>query len=158
MNMAGMNQIGGPVGCGQPTNGIQGGRRNTPEEPAHQDRFHGYIYEYFIKEKHWDVARSMLQAGLVSGHSQKASPGGRPLNGVNDLSDDVKEEKKPDDLPEPPIQQQTPGAEYSFLWEWWCVFWDMYKARRGQAQNSPSAQLLGHQRVSLSSPCWLPSC
>jgi hypothetical protein len=58
--------------------------------------------------------------------------------------DDI-DSKRPDDLPAPSLPRE--GPESCFLYEWWCLFWDMFQAQRGKSDNRNAVQYIAHTQV-----------
>lgn len=163
VNMANMGPMGGPVG-GPPmmNNGATGGPQQGGAQrqlQAHQDNrllLNTYIYEYFLRYGMFDCARAILNSDAQI-KVQKDSPGGRRDengnllgNGLGDdhMDTDSKEEmdqKRPDDLPAPQIP--TPLPDSCFLYEWFCLFWDMLNAQKGKGSNGQVAQYVQHAQV-----------
>ena len=139
--MAAMNANGGPVD-GTPIMGNMPHPKRMNTDPREQ--LNTYIYDYFLRNEHYQAARSMLESGLKmsTGQPQKPSPKNRP-NGVDSMDTG-------DDLPVPQLPQNQ-MAENSFLLDWWVQFWDIYQATKNRG-NGPSkgAQYIAHTRVSLS--------
>lgn len=132
MNMGGM---GGPVGgapppqqnAGTPTNG---GGLNANDTAETVKRLNTYIYDYFLRNQHYEIARAMHQSNTMEIFTQpKQSPNQRQNqpNGIDDMDTD-----RPKDLPDPGLQ----NTEGPFLQDWWFQFWDIYNGRR----NNPSKQ------------------
>lgn len=160
VNMAAMNAMGGQVGGGMPmmNNGIPGGQRQQQQQHAQQqvqqaqhqqqistspetakEKLNTYIYEYFIHNQMYDCARA-LRDSKVPINLDHNSPGRRrAANGMEVGGSDGMEDTKdsfndiPADLPEPGVPKDS---EESFLYEWWCLFWDMYNAQRGNSKNA----------------------
>jgi hypothetical protein len=167
MNMAGMNPAvmaaGGPVGGGMimmnngsPATQVNVG--NSPEQVKAQ--LNTYIYEYFLKLGHYDIARSLLREEKFELRTKppvKQSPGRRKdaeVNGVDgDSMDTDAKDDIPDDLPRPMHvgDASTPGV--GFLFEWFSIFSDLFTAHRsskmqgGQGGNMGTAAqyLMQHQ-------------
>ncbi|PVH97658.1 hypothetical protein DM02DRAFT_644063 [Periconia macrospinosa] len=136
--MANMN-AGGPV-TGTPIMN-NGQRRPQGQMMEPRDQLNTYIYDYFIRNNHPQVARMMIKCDLkmkLGDRNQKTSPSGRNVNGVGDMDSD-----SIDDLPpaEVPAGQVT---ENSFLLDWWVQFWDIYSAARGSGNKG--TQYTGHVR------------
>ncbi|KAF2100860.1 hypothetical protein NA57DRAFT_74459 [Rhizodiscina lignyota] len=140
MNMAGMAGAGGPVGGGaQAANAMARGAIN--QNRVRLDMLNTYIYDYFIRQEQWDVARAMHKAAKTSDNMPlsfadgKPSPSGRDVNGVGDAMDtDSKDFKKPADLPD----SKFGPNDGCFLMDWWSQFWDLYDGQRqkgGQVMN-----------------------
>ncbi|KAK7544942.1 uncharacterized protein J3D65DRAFT_44490 [Phyllosticta citribraziliensis] len=153
-NMVTMNSQGGPVG-GTPlmNNGgtplANNGGARGPSDP--QTLLNTYIYDYFLKNHHWDLARQVkneLHPNTKPVTGPKPSPGRRDVNGVDDAMDtDSKDDlhKCPDDLPQAAVPSDA--TENSFLFDWWSQFWDIFNAQRQrQPGTKTSFQYLQHQR------------
>ncbi|EOD49654.1 putative camp-dependent protein kinase pathway protein [Neofusicoccum parvum UCRNP2] len=141
--MAAMQQQGGPVG-GTPLMQASGARgSNDP-----QTMLNTYIYDYFLKNHQWDLARQVKEMLVINtGAAPKPSPGGRNVNGVDDMDTDSKDEmhKRPDDLP--PAAVPSDPSENSFLFDWWTQFWDIFNAQRQRSKpGSAQLQYLAHTR------------
>ena len=140
--MTALNQAAGPVGGASSTN--NGGFRT--DNLSNRQQLNTYIYDYFLKNEHYGLARA-LQKEL----SIYASPslGKRDVNGIDDsMETDSKEDSqvRPDDLPLPTILDNTEG---SFLYDWWCQFWDIWCAHRRKVTAGPvPTQYLAHAQVS----------
>ncbi|KAF4302131.1 cAMP-dependent protein kinase pathway protein [Botryosphaeria dothidea] len=142
--MAAMNHQGGPVG-GTPL--MQAGGARGSNDP--QTMLNTYIYDYFLKNHHWDLARQVKDVLVINtGTAPKPSPGGRrDMNGVDDMDTDSKDEmhKRPDDLP--PAAVPSDPSENSFLFDWWTQFWDIFNAQRQRSKpGSAQLQYLAHTR------------
>jgi hypothetical protein len=162
-NMASMNAMGGPVGGGMAmmNNGLPGGgQRAAPVTDNHQQRsrLNTYIYEYFLRNEMWDCARAIISSDQPI-NVIKSSPGRRRDangnmvdNGVSpegvdgDSKDDV-DSKRPDDLPAPNLPKEC--SESCFLYDWWCLFWDMFNAQRGKGNSHSVLQYVTHTQVSI---------
>ncbi|KAL0264522.1 hypothetical protein SLS55_000472 [Diplodia seriata] len=144
-NMAAMQQQqGGPVG-GTPL--MQAGGARNSMDP--QTMLNTYIYDYFLKNHHWELARQVKDALVINiGAPAKPSPGGRrDVNGVDDMDTDNKDDvhKRPDDLP--PAAVPIDPSENSFLFDWWHQFWDIFNAQRQRSKpGSAQLQYLAHTR------------
>ena len=143
--MAAMNAAGGmAVGTPMMNNG---GPRSEPM--SNKQQLNTYIYDYFIKNGHFELARFAQRELPINVLPQpKASPGRRDVNGVDGTADgDIKDEnlKRPDDLPLPSIPDNTEG---SFLFDWWCQFWEIWSAhRRKIPPGATASQYLTHAQV-----------
>ncbi len=153
VNMGGMNAMGGPVGGGMPmmNNGAGGVRQPMPPNNNDQrSQLNTYIYEYFLRNGMYDCARSLLNSEQPI-NVEKDSPGRRRENGTGDEGgegdnkDDI-DSKQPNDLPNPAIPKECP--ESCFLYEWWCLFWDMFNAQRGKGDARSVLQYVTHTQVS----------
>ena len=152
VNMGGMNAMGGPVGGGMPAmnNGAApGARQAMPND--NRSQLNTYIYEYFLRNGMYDCARSLLNSDQPM-NLMKDSPGRRRddngSNGGDDGGEDSKDDidsKRPEDLPAPNLPKDTP--ESCFLYEWWCLFWDMFNAQRGKGEGRNILQYVTHTQV-----------
>ena len=138
LNMAGMGSVGGPVG---------GPHLMNSGSSDHTKNLNTYIYDYFLKNGHFELARAVHNTLAVNTTMDntnadiKRSPR-RDVNGVSDgMDDDSKDNvhKIPDDLPRPKLPPT--GNDNSFLLDWWCQFWEMWSARRGRNQGAAHAYL-----------------
>jgi hypothetical protein len=150
VSMGGMNAMGGPVGGGMPmmNNGAAGVRQPMPAND-NRSQLNTYIYEYFLRNGMYDCARSLLNSDQPM-NVIKDSPGRRrDENGGDegadgDSKDDI-DSKRPADLPEPNLPKECP--ESCFLYEWWCLFWDMFNAQRGKGDGRNVLQYVTHTQV-----------
>jgi hypothetical protein len=162
------NSMGGPVG-GPPlmNNGAavapQQGGAPRQLQANHDNRLllNTYIYEYFLRYGMFDCARAILNSDAQV-KVQKDSPGGRRDengniigNGLGDdpMDTDSKDEmdqKRPDDLPAPQVPMPLPDS--CFLYEWFCLFWDMLNAQKGKGNIPLVSQYVQHAQVCLPSP------
>lgn len=172
VGMANMNPMGGPVG-GAPMPVMNNGGVNPQAAAAanaaaaaaarqqqqgsdnHRAALNTYIYEYFIRYGMIDCARSLLnsdQQVMVhkDGANRRRDDNGNVINGVDesmdtDSKDDI-DSKLPDGLPAPRLP--TPSSDTSFLYEWFCLFWDIYNAQRAKGGNGTVNQYVAHTQVS----------
>lgn len=143
-----MNAMGGGVG---PSNGQQMMNTGTPGGMAsgmdgNRVKLHTYIYDYFLKNEYYDLARSVHERLDLETLSQtKQSPNTKQVNG-DSMDADNKDDAhgKPADLP---LAAIAPGvSEGSFLFDWWCQFWDCFNAQRSRGPAA-SKQYLNHVQV-----------
>ena len=152
VNMGGMPAMGGPVGGGMPAmnNGAGPGVRQSMPVNDNRSQLNTYIYEYFLKNEMYDCARSLLQSkqpmSLVKDSPGRQGDGGAGDDGGDADSKDDIDSKRPSDLPAPNLPMDTP--ESCFLYEWWCLFWDMFNATRGKAEGRNVLQYVNHTQVS----------
>lgn len=147
MSGPGVAGAGGPV----PRNDTNG-----PSGPADaKTLLNTYIYDYFMKEEQLDLAKALLEKSSLQVSTQqptKTSPSRRDINGVdddNDSKDEVK--KKLAEMPVPKVPGNCPGD--AFLYDWWCIFWDVWGASRQKTKSATTAgRYLDHTQVSLH--CW----
>jgi hypothetical protein len=146
VNMGGMN-MGGPV-AGMPVmnNGNPGQQRVPPSDPRAQ--LNTYIYEYFLKNEMYECARAIVKSEQplnLDKEGMRRDENGNILgNGINDSMDtDIKEDsdsKRPDDLPAPVIGGAVSNSDACFLYDWWCLFWDIFAARSGKSHERASVK------------------
>lgn len=108
-----------------------------------------YIYDYFLKQGMYDLARSMLNSdpaiNVVKDSPRRRDENGNVLgNGAGDdpMDTDNKDEldsKRPSDLPAANVPPTA--TDSSFLSEWFSVFWDVL---HGQKSKTGSAQVMGY--------------
>lgn len=172
MGMAGMNPMGGPVG-GAPmpmmNNGAMNPQQAAAAAAARQQQqqqatdnqrgvLNTYIYEYFIRYGMYDCARTLLSSDQqVNVHKDGAKPG-NAANGEDPMDTDSKDDldaKLPDDLPPPKLPMPT--SDTSFLYEWFCLFWDIYNAQRVKGGNGNVNQYVAHTQVRLHLTHGLPA-
>lgn len=159
VGMANMGAMGGPVG-GAPVPMMNSGGVN-PQGPANAGAankqqadkqravLNTYIYEYFIRYNMYDCARSLLSS---DGQVNVLKDGSKPNPGINGAGDgpmdtDSKEDldsKLPDDLPPPKLPMTS---DTSFLYEWFCLFWDIYNAQREGSGNANVNSYVAHTQV-----------
>ncbi|KAM3565658.1 hypothetical protein ARSEF4850_001258 [Beauveria asiatica] len=144
--MANMNPMGGPVGSA-PMPMMNNGALN-PQAAAAAARqqqlndnqrvvLNTYIYEYFLRYEMFDCARALLSSDQPV--NVKDGKNGNAINGAGDdaMDADTKdgiESKTPDDLPAPKLPM--PASDTSFLYEWFCLFWDIYNAQRAKGNSN----------------------
>ena len=166
-NMANMNPMGGPV-AGAPVPMMNNGAINpqgaagasAPRQQQQQQQqvndiqrgvLNTYIYEYFLRYNMYDCARSLLSSGQPVNVHKDGTKGGNGVNGIGDdpMDTDSKDDldsKLPDDLPPPKLP--IPTSDTSFLYEWFCLFWDIYNAQRAKSGNPHVNQYVSHTQVS----------
>ena len=151
MNMAAM---GGPVGGG---GGIAAQMNaGTPGSSASPDMNHAAvmkklntaIYDYFLRNQLYDLAKSFMVKMPIETKDPKQSPnqrGGPQANGIDDAMDDSKDEailNRPEDLPLPNNISDGP-----FLQDWWCQFWEIHWGIRGRALKPTAQNYIAQQRA-----------
>lgn len=150
VNMGGMNAMGGPIAAGGAMPPMSNGANQGLRQAAGNDnrsQLNTYIYEYFLKNEMYDCARALIGSqqpmSLV-----KDSVGRRDGEGDDgadlDSKDDI-DSKRPEDLPAPNLPRDTP--ESCFLYEWWCLFWDMFNATRGKMDGRYLQPYVNHTQV-----------
>ncbi|KAF2820239.1 hypothetical protein CC86DRAFT_305239 [Ophiobolus disseminans] len=132
--MATMSVNGGPPD-GTPIMG------NVPMQKRPSEQLNTYIYDYFLRNGHYQAARAMLESELKisTGPLQKYSPKQRP-NGAESM-------EAGDELPAPSLPSNQ-MADNSFLMDWWVQFWDIFSATRSRANAPPTkgTQYINHTR------------
>lgn len=160
-NMAAMS---GPVSApmNMMNNGAlphQAGPRQMQLNDSSRTLLNTYIYEYFVRYGMFDCARAMYQED-PNINVKKDSPGklrdenGNIIgNGAGDdpMDTDTKDgldQKRPDDLPAPNVP--TPVSDSCFLFDWFCLFWDMFNSQKGKGSSGQVNQYVQHTQVSRS--------
>lgn len=155
--MANMNAMGGPVGGGPipmgMNNGSLGPGQNSAQQKLDMEKnrtvLNTYIYDYFLREGMYDSARTMLNSEQTI-NVVKDSPGRQNGNGAGDdpMDTDSKDglnSKRPDDLPMPNLPVLSDNC---FLFEWFCLFWEMLSAQRNKNLVSATMnQYINHTQV-----------
>ncbi|KAH6683116.1 SOM1 protein [Halenospora varia] len=153
VNMGGMNAMGGPVGGGMPmmNNGAAGAgvRQPMPVNDNQRTQLNTYIYEYFLRNEMYECARSLLKSEqpmniIKDSPGQRRGENGADESGDGDSKDDI-DSKRPSDLPSPNLPKECP--ESCFLYEWWCLFWDMFNAQRGKGDGRAVMQYVSHTQA-----------
>lgn len=160
-NMAALGAMGGPVGGAMPmmnNNGLPvGGPRAVPvNEDQQRSQLNTYIYEYFICNEMYDCARALIGSEkpinvLKGSQNRRRDANGNPVDigaGSEEMEDskDAIDMKRPDDLPAPNLPRECP--ESCFLYEWWCLFWDMFNAQRGKGESQNVRRYADYTQVS----------
>ena len=154
MNNHAMNGMPTANAGGMPmmNNGLNGTAPKTDErENSYKLRLNTYIYDYYLKNEQWDLARALRDCPTFPIDTAKSSPG-RRANGVDDgsMDKDIKEEvdsKRPADLP--PAKHSDAFENSSFLLEWFSLFWDMFWAQKGNKERTgqQALQYMIHTQV-----------
>lgn len=116
-----------------------------------------YIYDYLLKNGHYDSARSLANDGKFEfQHGPKLSPGRRKdgdMNGDADGMDMDPKDDAPEDMPRPANWSGTSGS--AFLFEWFNIFMDLFSVHSNRNNGGKgavqAAQYLMHEKVSPSS-------
>lgn len=156
-NMANMANMGGPVGAqGQMLNNNNGGlpHQGGPRQPLHltnnmsRTQFHTYIYEYLLRTEFYDCARALYQADPSIHVKKEVDENGNGL-GDDPMDTDMKELeiKRPNDLPAP--LTATSGGGNGFLYDWFCIFWDIFTTSKGGKVSPQVQQYVTHNQVML---------
>lgn len=136
-----MNTPGAMVGM---TGGAVGAPMGSPAHAAvaQHEQLNTYIYDHLCKLKLYDLARQFVVLCPIKVDAKTK----KEMNGDSDMDMDAKDEKRPDDLPVPNIGPHF--SENSFLFDWWCQFWDIYGSLRHKGNNALNTQYLQHNIVS----------
>lgn len=129
-----------------------------------------YIYDYFLKNEMFECARSLYsEADLQtlpnsrrnspSRRAQKHDSDGNTVNGIDENAMDTGEgpsqrknedlddaaKQRGHDLPLPKVPADCPQG--SFLFDWWCLFWDIFGARNGNVKSVNAAAYVAQTQV-----------
>ncbi|KAL5610909.1 hypothetical protein FOBRF1_007026 [Fusarium oxysporum] len=155
--MANMNAMGGPVrdapmamtnNCAVAPHGAPRQRRENDKK---RTQMNTYIYEYFLCYGMLDCAYAILNAdsGVKVQKHSPGSPhddkGGWLRNALPDESIETGlDSKRLELLPAPNVPNLSP--EGCFLYEWFCLFWDIFKAQKDECESSETqgSSLLPH--------------
>jgi hypothetical protein len=153
--MANMN-MGGAVGAAAMPNAMNNVMQGNaaPKQDMDKSRtvLNTYIYDYFLREGMFDSARAMLQSDHAINCDHKDSPGRQNGSAAGDdaMDTDNKDDvnpKRPADLPTPNLPVVSDNC---FLFEWFCLFWDMLNAQRNKGIPTPiMSQYMNHTQVSM---------
>lgn len=126
-----------------------------PQQPINEGNKHllnTYIYEYFLRNEMFDCARALLnsdpQIKVQDGPNTRRDENGNIIaNGADNMDVDNKDsiDTKPADLPQPSIP--NPSMDNPFLYEWFCLFWDMFNAQKGKSGNGQVNSYMNHTQV-----------
>ncbi len=159
-NMASMNAMGGPVGGPMAmanNNGVlppqAGGGPRQLQLDSSRTLLNTYIYEYFMRYKMYDAARAVWNNDPninVKKEDERRDRNGSLIgNGLGDdpMDTDSKDglDQKPDDLPNPNVP--TPVPDSCFLYEWFCLFWDVFNSQKGKGSSLQVNQYVSHTQV-----------
>ncbi|KAI0596147.1 hypothetical protein F4775DRAFT_594579 [Biscogniauxia sp. FL1348] len=156
VNLSNIPMAGGPVGGPMPMmNNAIAAQQVQRQDGNNRTNLNTYIYDYFLREGMYDCARAMLNSDQTL-NVIKDSPGrrrdenGNVLgNGVGDdpMDTDNKDDidsKRPSDLPAANVPS---GADSCFLYEWFCLFWEMLMAQRNKPGISPQVSQYQQSRL-----------
>jgi hypothetical protein len=133
LNMANaMNAMNAQMAAGNTmgNNGVAGGQRMAQgDDNQRKALLNTYIYEYFLTNDMHDCARQLIGSGVPI-NLRRRDANGNPIDGDDEDSKNGLDMKRPDDLPAPALSDIVP--ESCFLYEWWCLFWDIFNAQRGR--------------------------
>lgn len=161
VNMAGNMPMvpGPPVGPAMPMMANGGvappaGPRPQQINEANKHLLNTYIYEYFLRNDMVDCARALLssdpQIKVQDGPNVRRDENGNLIgNSVGDSMDvdskDGIDTKGAEGLPLPSIP--NPSLDNPFLYEWFCLFWDMFNAQKGKSGNVQVNAYMNHTQV-----------
>lgn len=160
VNMANMPMVPGPpVGPAMPmmaNGGVAPAAGPRPQQinEAHKHLLNTYIYEYFLRNEMFDCARALLssdpQIKVQDPPNARRDENGNVIgNGVGESMDvdskDNIDTKGSEGLPQPSIP--NPSMDNPFLYEWFCLFWDMFNAQKGKSGNVQVNSYMNHTQV-----------
>jgi hypothetical protein len=136
--MAQMNANGSVNGTPVMGNMAHPKRMGGPDHKDPKEMLNTYIYDYFLRNRHHNLARAMLDCDLKLS-TEKQSP--NKANGASDID-------MPDDMPLPSMPAGQ-VADNSFLLDWWVQFWDIFAAAARVPGGGPknAVQYINHNRV-----------
>lgn len=166
VNMANMNAMGCPV-CDAPMAMMNscavaphGAPRQLRENDNKRTQLNTYIYEYFLRYGMLDCAYAILNADSdvkVQKHSpgsRRDDKGGWLSNALSDESIDTGlDSKRSELLPAPNVPNLSPDG--CFLYEWFCLFWDIFNAQKDECGSSEVNQYVSHIQVLSFGPLFL---
>lgn len=134
-----------------PTAGTPSNTQTGPSQADYLKKLNTYIYDYFLRNQHYEVARAMMQdlpGDMKPGVKQSPNMRQGQQNGADEDADSRDTDqgilKRPDDLPLPDLPGVNQGP---FLQDWWSQFWDIWTTHRGKGKNnSTTYSFVGHQR------------
>lgn len=170
VNMAALSAMGGQVGGGMPmmNNGMPGSQRQQQQQhnqlgispETTKQQLNTYIYEYFLYNQMFDCARALIASNepvnvYKNSPARRRDANGMDISGNSEDMEDTKEHfdpNRPDDLPAPNLPRECP--EGCFLFDWWCLFWDMFNAQRGKEGNPTLKRYQENTQVSCTRLMW----
>ncbi len=138
MNMGGMNPGNPAMGGGMPmmnngANGVQIRQPDDHEETNYEARLNTYIYSYYMKKKNYELARALKNSKEMFDPPLVHTEGNTNGTDNEDTKDGVNLQR-PDDLPIINEESQS-----TFLYAWFCMFWDIWMAQRKMPRASQNA-------------------
>jgi hypothetical protein len=166
-HIANMNPMGGPIGNAapipmmnngnvpmvpQPSGPVGAPQAGTPPRNADRSQLNKYIYDYFIRNGMYECARALLNSdkSVTNAKVEGGKNGNVHGNGVaddamdTDTKDDM-DQKLPDDLPAPDVPNHS-ASDTSFLYDWFCLFWEMWRAQ-GKSGSTSVHQYVNHTQA-----------
>ncbi|KAJ3453842.1 hypothetical protein MRS44_018474 [Fusarium solani] len=123
-----------------------GAPRQLQEHYNKQTQLNTYIYEYFLRYGMFDCAQAILKADpdvKLQRHSPRSprdNNGCRLRNARSYESIDIAlDSKRSGFLPAPNLPNLSP--ESCFLYEWFCLFWDMFNAPKNDSRDTQQNRL-----------------
>ena len=108
-----------------------------------------YIYDYFLKTRQPEIAQAIFNNDptVQTKERPKPSPSGRDVNGAMDTEPKDETAKKIERMPAPDLDAQLHTE--SFLQDWFCTFWDVWQASRGNGNptNTSASSYLQQVQV-----------
>jgi len=145
-----VSQPAAPTGTGfsPPSAGV----RSLPT--ADQSQLNKYIYDYFLRSQMWDCARALLNVDNSVGTKVDSGKNGSVLR--TSVTDDVMDTDGKEDCDQKSSEVLPPAAiansvasDSAFLYEWFCLFWDMFHAQRHKNGHGSIHQYVSHTQVGL---------
>ena len=105
----------------------------------------------------YDCARSLRDSKVPINLNPNSPERRRDASGMDLSGSDMEDTKdnfnldKPDDLPDPGV----PMSEEPFLYGWWCIFWDMFSAQRGQNRDGVIKRYQEFNQVGCALQLWV---
>lgn len=129
-----------------------------PQQPSENNKhlLNTYIYEYFLRNDMFDCARALLNADpgmkIQDGPNTRRDADGNIIANGDSMDVDNKDgidSKGAEGLPQPSIP--NPSMDNPFLYEWFCLFWDMFNAQKGKSGNPQVSSYMSHTQVCIPS-------
>lgn len=126
--------------------------QQQPINEGNKHLLNTYIYEYFLRNEMYDCARALLasdpQIKVQDGPNTRRDENGNIVANGETMDVDSKDgidSKGPEGLPQPSIP--NPSMDNPFLYEWFCLFWDMFNAQKGKSANNQVQQYINFNQV-----------
>lgn len=136
--------------------------QQQPINEGNKHLLNTYIYEYFLRNEMYDCARALLasdpQIKVQDGPNTRRDENGNIVaNGESmdvDSKDGIDSKGSAEGLPQPSIP--NPSMDNPFLYEWFCLFWDMFNAQKGKSANNQVQQYINFNQASRASFFFYP--
>ena len=130
----------------------QGTPRPMQPNDNNRTQLNTFIYEYFVRHGMFDCARAILACDMPPKVQllKDGSGGRRDENGnlvAGNAGDDAMDTDSKDDVDPKRPEDIPPPMDNCFLYEWFCIFWDMANAQKGKGSNSQINQYVQHSQV-----------